>query len=189
MKSKRSQTASATRRSRATRSRPTPRWLLTSTELDQMAQRRCLALLSVLSGEKSVSEAILEMQVSRGTYYALETKALGAMLSALVPGAESSTGADGMPLGQLKALEEKVKKLEVGKRRAERLLLLTRRVVKPGPVKTGHGRPPGTRNGVRKPQGSKKASPSSTPIRPPDLSGPSIPTRGGESEPKSGSAS
>jgi len=142
-----------------------------------------------LSGEKSVSEAISEMQVSRGTYYALESKALAGMLSALVPGAESATGADGMPIGQLKALEEKVKKLEVGKRRAERLLLLTRRVVKPGPVKTGHGRPPGSHNGVRRQRGTKKASPSSTLTPPPDSSGPSIPTRGGESVPRSGSAS
>ena len=130
MKRKPSQTASATRK-RATRSRPTPRWLLTSTELDQIAQRRCLQLLSVLSGEKSVSEAISEMQVSRGTYYQLESKALAGMLGALTPGAESTVGADGTPTGQLKMLEEKVKKLEVGKRRAERLLLLTRRVVSP----------------------------------------------------------
>jgi hypothetical protein len=188
MKSKRSQTVSATRR-RATRSRPTPRWLLTSTELDQIAQRRCLALLSVLSGETSVSEAILQMQVSRGTYYTLESKALAGMLSALVPGAESNEGQNGLPLSQLKALEEKVKKLEVGKRRAERLLLLTRRVVKPGPVKTGHGRPPGTHNGVRKSRGKTKASPSSTTIPPLDSSGPSTPTKGGESMPRSGSAS
>ncbi len=110
MKRKPSQTASATRK-RATRSRPTPRWLLTSTELDQIAQRRCLQLLSVLSGEKSVSEAISEMQVSRGTYYQLESKALAGMLGALTPGAESTVGADGTPTGQLKMLEEKVKKL------------------------------------------------------------------------------
>jgi hypothetical protein len=188
MKSKRLQTASDTRK-RATRSRPTPRWLLTSTELDQIAQRRCIQLLSVLSGEKSVSEAISEMQISRGTYYQLETKALAGMLSALTPGAESATGANGMPLGQLKELEEKVKTLEQGKRRAERLLLLTRRVVKPGPVKTGVGRIPGSRNGVRKARALTKVSPSSTQTPLQDSSGPSTPTKGGDSGPRSGSAS
>jgi hypothetical protein len=188
MKSKRFQTGSDTRK-RATRSRPTPRWLLTSIELNQIAQRRCIQLLSVLSGEKSVSEAISEMQISRGTYYKLETEALGGMLSALTPGAASVTGADGMPVGQLKALEEKVKTLEQGKRRAERLLLLTRRVVKPGPVKTGVGRLPGSRNGGRRARVTRKALPSSTQTPPQESSGPSTPTRGGDSGPRHGSAS
>jgi hypothetical protein len=174
---------------RPTRSRPTPQWLLTSTELDQMAQRRCLHLLSVLSGEKSVSEAISEMKISRGTYYQLETRALAAMLAALTPVTESASSKDGTQAGQLKALEEKVKKLEQGKRRLERLLLLTRRVVKPGPMKLGHGRPTGSRNGARRPPARTTASPSSTPKPLLASSGPSIPTKGGESGPTSGSAS
>ena len=188
MTSKRSPTASAAKR--PTRPRPTPQWLMTSTELDQIAQRRCLQLLSVLSGEKSVTDAITEMQVSRQMYYQLEEKALVAMLSALTPGTEGASRAEGTLTGQLKTLEEKVKTLEQAKRRAERLLFLTRRVVKPGPVKLGSGRPPGSKNGVRKERPSRKmASPSSTPTPPPDSSVPSTPTKAGESTPKPGSAS
>lgn len=185
MTSKRSPTASE-RTKRATRSRPTPQWLLTSNELDQVAQRRCLQLLSVLSGEKSVSEAIAEMQISRGTYYQLETRALAAMLTALTPG---TTSADGSPSGQIKALEEKVKKLEQGKRRAERLLLLTRKVVKRGPMKVGHGKGRVSPNGARRSTTRMTESPSSTQIPPQDSSGPLTPTKGGESEPRSGSVS
>jgi hypothetical protein len=186
MTSKRPQAASAPTK-RPTRSRPTPQWLLTSTELDQMAQRRCLQLLSVLSGEKSVSEAIAEMKVSRGTYYQLETRALAAMLAALAPVVDSATSKEVTPAGQIKALEEKVKKLEQGKRRLERLLLLTRRVVKPGPMKLGHGRQAGSRSS--RPSARKTASPSSTPTPPSGSSGPSTPTRDGEGGPTSGSAS
>jgi hypothetical protein len=136
-----------------------------------------------------VSEAVSEMKISRGTYYQFETRALAAMLAALTPGAESASSRDGGRAGQLKALEEKVKKLEQGKRRLERLLLLTRRVVRPGPLKVGHGRPPGSRNGVRRPPARTKESPSSTPKPLLASSGPSIPTKGGESGPTGGSAS
>jgi len=188
MKTKQSRAASATS-PRSTRPRPTPQWLMTSTELDQIAQRRCVKLLSVLSGETSVTDAIAEMQISRGTYYQLENKALGAMLAALTPGAESASSSDGTLTGQLRALEEKLKKLEQGKRRAERLLLLTRRVVKPGPSKVRAGRPPGSRNGARKPRTWKPALPSSTPTPPSESSGPSTLTKAGESGPRSGSAS
>ena len=94
MKTKQSRIASETF-PRSTRSRPTPQWLLTSTELDQIAQRRCVKLLSVLSGETSVTEAIAEMQISRGTYYKLETTALAAMLTALTPGVEGASSTDG----------------------------------------------------------------------------------------------
>jgi hypothetical protein len=174
---------------RGTRPRPTPQWLMTSTELDQIAQRRCVKLLSVLSGETSVTDAIAEMQISRGTYYQLETKALGAMLTALTPGAEGASATDGTLTGQLRALEEKVKKLEQGKRRAERLLLLTRRVVKPGPSKVKAGRPPGTRNGVRKPRKWKPGSLNSTTTPPPESGEPSTQTKAGESGPKGGTAS
>jgi hypothetical protein len=188
MKTKQSRIASETV-PRSTRARPTPQWLMTSTELDQIAQRRCVKLLSVLSGETSVTEAIAEMQISRGTYYKLETTALGAMLTALTPGALGASSTDGTLTGQLRALEEKVKKLEQGKRRAERLLLLTRRVVKPGPSKVKAGRPPGSRNGVRKPRMRKPVSPSSTPTPPSESTAPSTPTKAGESGPRSGSAS
>jgi hypothetical protein len=89
-------------------------------------------VLSVLSGEKPVTDAIQEAEISRATYYHLETRALAAMLRALAPGAEEAE--ETSPQRQLVKLEKKLKLLEQGKRRAERLLLMTRRVL--GPVKT-----------------------------------------------------
>lgn len=117
---------------RKNRSRPTPRWLKTAADLDPISRARCLMVLSVLSGEKPVTDAIAEAGISRGTYYQLETRALSAMLRALGPGAEETD--DASPQRQVLKLERKVKLLEQGKRRAERLLLMTRRVM--GPVKT-----------------------------------------------------
>jgi hypothetical protein len=117
---------------RKNRSRPTPKWLKAATDLDPIARSRCLMVLSVLSGEKPVTDAIAEVGISRATYYHLETRALSAMLRALGPGAEETE--DGSPQRQLAKLERKVKLLEQGKRRVERLLLMTRRVM--GPVKT-----------------------------------------------------
>jgi hypothetical protein len=128
---------------RALRRRPTPKWLLQKEDLDGIARRRCLTVLSVLSGEKPVTEAIAELGISRGTYYQWEERALGAILASLSPGSEEA-GSTG-PSARIAELEQKVAQLERDKRRGERLLLLTRKVVKPGPVTTGAGRPPKTR--------------------------------------------
>jgi len=68
---------------RKNRARPTPRWLARSADLDPIARVRCLMVLSVLSGEKPVTDAITEAGISRGRYYQLETRALSAMLRAL----------------------------------------------------------------------------------------------------------
>src|SRR5574342_179331 len=115
------------RRSRAgarkNRARPTPKWLLSAEQMDKMAQARCLLVLSVLSGEKPVSEAILEAGISRGAYYQLETRALKAMLRALTPGVGEEEP-ENSPVRQVAALERKVKKLEQARRRSERLLVL-----------------------------------------------------------------
>ena len=107
--------------------------MLMAKDLDAIAQRRCLMILSVLSGEKSVEEATSEVQMQAANYYQLETKALKAMLVALTPG----VGAGAEPTTLMKQLEEKVTTLERDKRRMERLLMLTRQVVKPGPMSTG----------------------------------------------------
>jgi hypothetical protein len=109
-----------------------------------MARRRCVLILSVLSGERPVTEAIEEAQLNRQTYYQLEEKALRAMLRALTPGAPEATtpSAEGPALRRIAELEAKVSKLEQDKRRSERLLLLTRKLVKPGRMTTGaRGRP------------------------------------------------
>jgi hypothetical protein len=123
-------------------------------------------VLSVLSGEKPVTDAITEAGISRATYYHLETRALSAMLRALGPGAEETD--EGSPQRQVAKLEKKVKLLEQGKRRAERLLLMTRRVM--GPVKTRSttsGRGP-SRSSRRK----KKSFPSPSTPAPTGAGGP-----------------
>lgn len=117
-------------RRRKGRSRPVPRWLKSSSELDAIARSRCLLMLSVLSGELPVTEAIAQSKISRGTYYKMETRALQAMLAALNPLAgPAADGAAGLSLAaaRISELEGKVKGLERDKRRSERLLLLTRK--------------------------------------------------------------
>ena len=120
---------------RALRPRPTPRWLTGREDLDQVARRRCLLVLSVLSGEKPVTAAISELGISRPLYYQLEAKALLGMLMALAPGATMATSPDELsPAHRLAELEDKVRRLEQDKRRLERLLFLARKVLPPGPV-------------------------------------------------------
>ena len=126
-------------RQRRHRSRPTPKWLLQKQELDEIAKRRTLMLLSVLSGEKPVTDAIAEAQISRGHYYQLEERALQAILEAMEPGASPGRPPDTST--RLLQLEGKVKQLEVEKRRLERLLHTTRKLVRPGPLKINPGGP------------------------------------------------
>jgi hypothetical protein len=159
---------------RALRTRPTPSWLLEQQDLDEMARRRCVLILSVLSGERPVTEAIEEAQMNRQTYYQLEEKALRAMLKALTPGAaETPTqSAEGPALRRIAELEAKVARLEQDKRRGERLLLLTRKLVKPGRMTLGtRGRPSKARqlssSAGPRPLPSSNPSPSAKPTTSP----------------------
>jgi hypothetical protein len=125
------------------RARPTPRWLAQATEVDQVAKARCLLVLDVLSGRVPVSDAIQGAQLARPTYYQLETRALQAMLTALTPGAETAGQADRLASSRrIATLEAQVKELSQGKRRAERLLALTRKVIVPRNVRLARGRGP-----------------------------------------------
>jgi len=151
---------------RRRRPRPTPRWLQTRTDLDEMAKRRCLLVLSVLSGERPVSDVIEEAQISRPMYYQLEERALAAMLVALTPGASEPGSSE--PAKRIAELEQKVAQLEADKRRGERLLLLTRKVLK-GPMKLAVGRPrknppaaSSTSDGRRRSRVSPKKAPTAT---------------------------
>ena len=124
---------------RRLRSRPVPKWLTTSTQLDAIARSRVLLVLSVLSGEVPVTEAIAQAKVSRGTYYHWETRAVKAMLAALNPLASSvpDGSADlSAATARIEGLEAQVKRLAQEKRRSQRLWLLTKKTVK-GPVSTG----------------------------------------------------
>lgn len=146
-------------RRRKTRARPTPKWLLEEKNLDQVAQTRCLLVLSVLSGETPVTEAIRAAGVSRGTYYQLETRALNGMLRALLPGARED-GGDPRPRRQIAELESKLAKLERARRRSERLLALSRRLSKGRVVSARRSRTSSTTPGRSLLPSSTKASPS-----------------------------
>jgi hypothetical protein len=155
------------------RPRPTPQWLKKKGELDEMAQRRTLMLLQVLSGEKPVTDAIAEAQISRGFYYQLEDRALKAILQAMEPG--SSPGRPVEATSRILQLEEKVKQLETDKRRLERMVTMTRKVLKPGPMTmTGRGRPRSVRAGSNDSRPSTTAKASHASASPTSSSEPSI---------------
>lgn len=119
-------------RLRKPRRRQLPKWLK-HTELDAIARSRALMLLSVLSGETPVTTAIQQAKISRQTYYHLETRALNAMLAALNPlaGHTPDGRADlSAATHRIAQLERKIQTLEQDKRRAERLLWLTRKSFK-----------------------------------------------------------
>lgn len=151
-----------------------PKWLRSSEEIDRVAKTRCLMLLNVLSGETPVSTAISEAGISRGTYYQLETRALSAMLRALSPGA-SEEDSEANPRKRIAQLEEKVQKLERGRRRAERLLLMTRRLVKTSEPRLKPRKTSSTRSGSGPSRSSKRKE---TPVAPH-----STPTTTGAGEP------
>src|SRR2546427_4727646 len=89
-------------RRRSERKRGIPRWLTGRKDLDEVAQRRTILILSVLSGHTPVTTAITEHGISRPLYYQLETKALVAMMRVLVPGANAASSSDGAtPMQQI----------------------------------------------------------------------------------------
>jgi hypothetical protein len=167
----------ASSRPRRRRPRPTPKWLRQAQDLDAIGKARCLLVLDVLSGQTPVTDAIQAGKLSRGTYYQLETRALQAMLGALTPGVVTETGAAADRVAaarRIATLEGQVRRLEQGKRRAERLLVLTRKVIQPGRLTTA-GPKPGRRRST--PAGAS-ASPR-RPTRPAASPRPSTPTPGG----------
>jgi polyhydroxyalkanoate synthesis regulator phasin len=138
-------------------------------------------VLSVLSGEKPVTDAIGEAKISRGTYYQFETRALKAMLAALNPLASASdTGSADLSAAaaRIEALEAQVSRLEQEKRRTQRLLLLTRKSIR-APVTTGRrGRLPRAALPSSTASGPTRSGRSKVKAIPPSAS---IPARGGES--------
>jgi len=138
-------TTPAPSRRRRKSTRQPAAWLMSRQDIDELARRRCLLVLSLLSGECTMTEACAATQCSQGTLQGYERRALEAMVAALMPDA-SSDGVSISSSQRIAELEAQVKHLEQGKRRAERLLVLTRQLVKPGPVTTGAGRRPGSRS-------------------------------------------
>jgi hypothetical protein len=79
-----------------------------------------------------VSQAILTAKISRPTYYWLERKGLGGMLAALTPVAprgRQPRGAAATVTVTQHRLEARIRTLEQARRRAERLLRVTRTVL------------------------------------------------------------
>jgi hypothetical protein len=81
-------------------------------------------VLSVLSGEQPVSDAIAQAQISRPTYYKLEMRALQGMLAALSP-LDPGSAQQTVAKERIAHLEALVKRLEQQKRRVQRLWLLS----------------------------------------------------------------
>lgn len=132
----------STRKKRKLRSRPAPKMLTAKNDHDEIAKRRALMILSVLSGEKPVTEVIAEHRISRPTYYQQETKALEAMLEALTPGHNGPRKLSKVDelTKQVEQLQAKLEAAERRERRTQRLLHMTRKMVKPGSVTTGKKR-------------------------------------------------
>lgn len=133
MNRRRARRAGATHEGRRKhRPRVVPRWLKDPARLDAVAHSRCMMVLSVLSGETPVTQAIAQARISRGTYYQLETRALKAMLAALNPIATvGKRSAPDLSATRIQALMEQVRVLEQDKRRMKRLLLLARKARSP----------------------------------------------------------
>lgn len=148
MKTPQTAAARKMRQQRQHRSRPIPKWLLSSSELEATARSRCLMVLSVLSGETPVTDAIVEAKISRNTYYQLETRALQAMLAALNPrSSDSGRATEGATANsRIVQLRRQVQRLEQEKRRLKRLLLLTHKsVCEPVPHRSPRPKVPWTK--------------------------------------------
>lgn len=102
-----------------------PKWFQSSTQLQAVARSRCLMVLSVLSGERSVSDAVAQAKISHNMYYQMEKRALNAILVALHP--HSRWAQQGALKERIKQLEAQLKRLGQQKRRSQRLLLLMRK--------------------------------------------------------------
>lgn len=159
------------------RPRPTPKWLQTE-ELDAIARSRCLMVLSVLSGEVPVSEAIARAKISRGLYYQLETRALEAMLAGLNPRVQGKAPELAAAKARIEKLQRQLQRLQQEQRRTQRLLRLARKAFW-APVSTGRrGRPPKSRGST--PSGKLRLGVWTLKVSSRE---PSTPTKAGESNP------
>jgi hypothetical protein len=149
--------------------------------MNALAHSRCMMVLSVISGETPVTEAIAQAKISRGTYYQLETRALNAMLAALNPLSSAQRRAPpDLSAHRIEALMERIRVLEQDKRRTRRLLLLARKAREPRSLQERLARRKLRARLGLSPVGGK---PSSISLPSPTSPPPSIPTRTGERAP------
>jgi hypothetical protein len=123
---------------------PLPLWLMEPMEQHRIAQARCLMILSVLSGQKSVKEVIAEARVSRTLYYQMEERALNGMMRALGPRVAEAPGEHRElreARTQVRLLSARVKSLTQRKRAAERLLRLLMKSNRASVTTERRGRP------------------------------------------------
>ena len=130
-----------------TRSHPyLPRYLKSPQAQAAMAHGRCLMMLAVLSGQKTVTQAIEEAKISRALYYQLELRALKGMMRALDPrpeGARSEWQELRQARRRVKTLSAQLRYLTQRKRSVERLLRMVMKSSRT-PLSLGRGRPPGS---------------------------------------------
>jgi hypothetical protein len=117
--------------------------------MDEIARRRTLLILSVLSGETTVSDAIETAQISRGTYYKLEQRALEAMVASMIPGAEDGQSQALTRQKRIEQLQGKIRRLEQERRRRDKLESLTTKILGTGTVKTSRGGRPRKKTSTR----------------------------------------
>jgi hypothetical protein len=120
-------------------------------------------ILSVLSGQKPVTDAIAEANISRQTYYQIEERAIQGMLMEL--GTASGHGVITeykIARRTIEKLEKKLEKMEEDKRRLERLLLITRKVVKSGPMTLAKRSPRKRKSRSSSQDGTSDSAPSTT---------------------------
>jgi hypothetical protein len=121
-----------------------PSWFLKPIERRAVAQQRCLMVLAVLAGQRTVSEVVAQEKIARAQFYLWESRALQGMLQALDP-TPTRTPEEReqlkMARERLRQMGEQIKLVTQRKRGAERLLRL---VLKSGrtPLKMPRGRPP-----------------------------------------------
>ena len=136
-------------------------------------------VLSVLSGEKPVTDAIAQAKISRNTYYQMETRALNAMLAALNPLSTVAPGdSSDLSATRIEALMNRIQQLEQDKRRTQRLLLLTRKSIRAPLTLTRRGRLPRSALLGSIPSGKNRLPGSRLKTA---TNAPSTPTRTGES--------
>src|SRR5215831_1756798 len=122
-----------------------PRWLSDPSEQQRQARTRCLMILAVLAGQKTVSEAIGEAKITRALYYQLEMKALHGMTAALEPSSnvpQNDRQELTLARARLRTMSLQIKHLTQRKRSAERLLQLMMKTTRSPLRRSPRGRRP-----------------------------------------------
>jgi hypothetical protein len=122
-----------------------PQALKGTHDAQSAAHHRCLLILSVLSGQRTVVETLAEGKLTRAQYYQLEDRAVQAMMRSLDPMANEASDTQRelrRARAQIQALSMQVRFLTQRKRSAERLLRLVLKSSRVPLEPRRRGRPP-----------------------------------------------